>query len=379
MNIKSETTFFAPSERASSKEIQKQNKLFSHSEIFLNVANSVSQMLVVLNKERQIIYANKQFCDLLSITNFDYLGRRVGEALNCIHSSQTEGGCGTTEFCSQCGAVNATLESQLGINTTKECRITAINNEALDLKVKSTPYASSGEVFTTFVISDISDKKRKQILERVFFHDILNSAGGIAGLSSILKEIEDPNEISEISQLINSSSEHLINEITAQSQLNAAENGELKLNVTKIGSIALLQQTADLYSKHDVAEGKFISIDKDSESFIFKTDPTLLQRILSNMLKNALEASSPSATVTLSVVKNGDSVLFSVHNNNFIEQEVQLQLFKRSYTTKGIGRGLGTYSMKLFGEKYLKGKVWFTSTKNNGTIFYIELENIPDM
>ena len=35
--------------------------------------------------------------------------------------------------------------------------------------------------------------------------------------------------------------------------------------------------------------------------------------------------------------------------------------------------GLGTYSMKLFGEKYLKGKVWFESSKEKGTIFFIEI------
>jgi sensor histidine kinase regulating citrate/malate metabolism len=50
-------------------------------------------------------------------------------------------------------------------------------------------------------------------------------------------------------------------------------------------------------------------------------------------------------------------------------------MFKRSFTTKGIGRGLGTYSMKLLGEKYLKGKVGFESSKQNGTTFYIEIFN----
>jgi sensor histidine kinase regulating citrate/malate metabolism len=39
-----------------------------------------------------------------------------------------------------------------------------------------------------------------------------------------------------------------------------------------------------------------------------------------------------------------------------------------------VGRGIGTYSMKLFGEKYLKGKVWFTSSAENGTSFFFELK-----
>ena len=35
---------------------------------------------------------------------------------------------------------------------------------------------------------------------------------------------------------------------------------------------------------------------------------------------------------------------------------------------------LKAHSMKLFGENYLKGKVWFTSTQDNGTLFSISLD-----
>ncbi len=91
------------------------------------------------------------------------------------------------------------------------------------------------------------------------------------------------------------------------------------------------------------------------------------------MIKNALEASMPGSTVTLLCSKSGENTRFSVHNSTFISPDIQLQLFKRSFTTKGVGRGIGTYSMKLLGEKYLKGKVGFKSSQENGTTFYIDL------
>jgi signal transduction histidine kinase len=51
-------------------------------------------------------------------------------------------------------------------------------------------------------------------------------------------------------------------------------------------------------------------------------------------------------------------------------ERVQLQVFQRSFTTKGgTGRGLGTHSMKLIGERYLKGKVSFASREPDGTTF----------
>jgi sensor histidine kinase regulating citrate/malate metabolism len=57
-----------------------------------------------------------------------------------------------------------------------------------------------------------------------------------------------------------------------------------------------------------------------------------------------------------------------------MKREVQLQLFQRSFSTKGNNRGLGTYSMKLLGEQYLNGRVDFESSTQTGTTFSVELD-----
>ncbi len=91
------------------------------------------------------------------------------------------------------------------------------------------------------------------------------------------------------------------------------------------------------------------------------------------MVKNAIEASSAGEVITASCRLADSTVTFSVHNPATIPQEVQLQLFKRSFSTKGAGRGLGTYSMLLLTEKYLKGRVWFTSADGEGTTFFVSV------
>ena len=53
---------------------------------------------------------------------------------------------------------------------------------------------------------------------------------------------------------------------------------------------------------------------------------------------------------------------------------VAKRVFQRNFTTKeGAGRGLGTFSTKLFGEQILKGKVQFTSSPAEGTVFELRL------
>jgi signal transduction histidine kinase len=101
----------------------------------------------------------------------------------------------------------------------------------------------------------------------------------------------------------------------------------------------------------------------------FFTDLRLLHRILINLTKNAIEASSEKEVVRLGCEQNGNDLEFWVHNQNCMPAQVQRQIFQRSFSTKGSGRGLGTYSIKLLGERYLKGRVSFTSSPEKGTTF----------
>ena len=92
---------------------------------------------------------------------------------------------------------------------------------------------------------------------------------------------------------------------------------------------------------------------------------------------DAIEASDDGEVITAGCKGGDSSVTFWVHNRAFIPKDVQLQLFKRSFSTKGLGRGLGTYSMLLLTEKYLKGHVSFSSTEAQGTTFTVALPPTP--
>ena len=91
------------------------------------------------------------------------------------------------------------------------------------------------------------------------------------------------------------------------------------------------------------------------------------------MIKNALEATHEEDEITIDCEIKTEHVTISVHNPACMTDSIQKQVFQRSFSTKGKGRGLGTYSMKLLSEKYLGGKVYFTSTQKNGTVFFLRL------
>jgi signal transduction histidine kinase len=99
-----------------------------------------------------------------------------------------------------------------------------------------------------------------------------------------------------------------------------------------------------------------------------------LGRIISNLIKNALEASDEGGLVTIGCHEDSEGITITVHNSTVMPPHVKAQVFQRSFSTKGEGRGVGTYSIRLFTEKYLKGKVSFTSEVGQGTHFYIKLK-----
>ena len=86
-----------------------------------------------------------------------------------------------------------------------------------------------------------------------------------------------------------------------------------------------------------------------------------------------MEAAYPNEVIKISVYQEDSKAKIEVCNKRLIPQDNIRRIFHRSFSTKGENRGLGTYSVKLLAEKYLKGKVSVVSTEETGTIFTLEL------
>lgn len=113
-----------------------------------------------------------------------------------------------------------------------------------------------------------------------------------------------------------------------------------------------------------------------SANIYFESDRMLLRRVLINLLKNALEASNPGGKVDIGVESLSEMLRFWVKNDTIIPENVKTQIFQRSFSTKGQDRGIGTYSIKLLTENYLKGKVSFVSNESERTVFSVVLYKI---
>ena len=368
-------TQFAPAARADGDELLRDIATVSRIPRLTELYDAVADVVVILNQHRQIIYANKALEDALHIENRTAIyGLRPGEVFNCQHCAETPGGCGTTRFCGECGAVRAILSGLRARKAYEECHMLRKQGaDALDLRVVSTPLEFEDQSFVIFIVTDISSEKRLQVLERTFLHDISNTLtvlSGVAGLVAQFGSLVEP----ELIQELNLGVRRMADEINGHKELLAAENGDLPIHPIPMSSLAVLHEVVDLYRGLAIAHTRAIQIDRSSADGLISTDHTQLTRILGNMLKNALEASPPGERVLVGCEHDHDTqVSFWVQNFQVMPPEVQLQVFNRSFSTKGTGRGIGTYSIKLLCERYLKGKVSFVTSSEQGTIFKVTL------
>ena len=373
-------TFFAPPGRVSPQLLLSERDLIQRSELITTLLNAMPDFLMVLNQKRQIVAVNQQLMKAFGVEDPEILlGLRPGEAAGCIHAAEGPDGCGSARNCSVCGAVLAILASQdTGLPQQRECHLMMGKDcSSLDLDVLATPVRIEDEDFIVLALRDISSEKRRHVIERVFFHDILNSAGGIRGLAAILVDGTDPVTEKQYKNWMVTLSDNLIEEINHQRRLLQAERGTYTLNLETVQLSDILNDVKHLYENHERTPGRTLVLD-EPPSVSFVTDKALLRRIIGNMVLNALEASWPGDTVRLKADSSRETVSVSVENPSEMPIEVQLQVFKRSFTTKGKeGRGLGTYSMKLFGERYLGGKVGFRSEAGR-TTFFIELPALSE-
>ncbi len=363
--------------RANVQQINREFEYFQSMPLLITALDLTHTNVLILNQTRQLVYANKNLLNLLGIQDIKIaLGQRPGELVHCKYSDANINGCGTDTACGSCGVLNLLLKAIVdNIDVSGECAIPLkTNNSTLNLILSLTPYQSQLGTYYFVTLQDMTDTLQKRALERIFFHDILNTSGAIRGILKLLENEVQESILGDV-KIVSDAFDSMIDEINFQKVIGDAEHRDIEADKITLFTTELIQNLAKFYQHHNIATNKKILVSNDSLNLAFESDYALLKRVLGNMIKNGLEASSPGQSITLGANRsvNHESVRIWVHNNGAIPESSIPRIFYKNFSSKGKGRGLGTYSIKLIGETYLHGKVGFTTNQLEGTTFYIEL------
>jgi len=343
----------------------------------LPLIDSLLENVLIVDAERRIVHANPSFLQMIKTQRVEDLnGQRFGNAVGCCHAEEMPGGCGSTKFCQECGAYRAQIAAFAGEPMVEECRIIRSDGDALSFRIRANPWGTAGKPLLIITALDTSGEERRRLLERLFFHDVRNTVGGVTGLAEYLGRTPQPGADITHTALIASMARltrQLLDEIDSFACLTEAESGELMPKIEPCDPAVLLNVLQELYARQKLGERRTIALDCAPSLPLIQVDHVLLSRVVGNFIKNALEASKIGETITVGARWKEYAFEFYVHNQAVIPEKEQLHIFQRSFSTKGPGRGLGTHGAQLIGERVLGGKVGFSSNSEGGTVFWIRL------
>jgi PAS domain S-box-containing protein len=212
-------------------------------------------------------------------------------------------------------------------------------------------------------------------------HDIRNPLQAIAGDIFLLKSDLSTMPESETKLNFHDSLDGIeknvfyINKIVADLQdfarpLNPhTEEVDLKLIIDELSTENVLPENVKVSAK----------IESDVQTI--RSDVTFLNRIMFNLVNNAVQAMPQGGKLSINAYKDKqkNDVIITVEDTGVgIPEKAKAKLFTPMFTTKSKGQGFGLAVVKRMAEA-LDGAVSFDSQENKGTTFIIRLplRNIP--
>jgi signal transduction histidine kinase len=201
-------------------------------------------------------------------------------------------------------------------------------------------------------------------------HDIRNPLQGIVGDVYLLKDYLTANPECKNADILESLEEieknvGYIDKIVADLQ---DYSRPLKLERIKA---YLYDSVTSIFQSIAIPDNIAPSIEIDSSIWL-KTDPTILKRVLTNLIINAIQAMPNGGKLDIRASQSNDKTVISVEDSGVgIPDHVKPKIFTPMMTTKSKGQGLGLAVVKRLVEAQ-GGTISFESQVGKGTTFIIE-------
>jgi PAS domain S-box-containing protein len=205
-------------------------------------------------------------------------------------------------------------------------------------------------------------------------HDIRNPLQTVEGALYLAKEEikslpSRTQEITNIEEMLNTIHEETkyVDKIVSDLQ-DYARTLALELEETDIQ-----QLINSILVDSPVPQNIEVSVTVEQDCCTITVDPTMIKRILTNLITNALQAMPDGGKLTIAASRKQDEVQISVQDTGpGISDENKAKIFQPLFSTKAKGQGLGLAVVKRLVEAH-NGTITFDSEIGKGTTFTIAI------
>lgn len=212
------------------------------------------------------------------------------------------------------------------------------------------------------VLEDITERTQREqareSVEHILRHDLRSPLIGFASLPQLL--LRQPNLTDEqrgwVARL-QASAHGMLRIIDAYLKLSRIERGSLALEPVETDLLRLAQEVCTSMAVLPQCSTRHVLLTLNGAppsagpGLACSCEPILVATMLSNLIKNALEASPEGGIVEVDMVDLGEAVSFSVRNEGEVPRAIRHRFFEK-YVTAGKpgGTGLGAYSARRIAE-----------------------------
>ena len=169
-------------------------------------------------------------------------------------------------------------------------------------------------------------------------------------------------------------SHSLIQQIDTMSSIASAFSTYAKMPAQQdetINIVKITKLTLDIFNED------YIYFNSENNEITIKFDRTQLIRVITNLIKNSIQAISESQPenpcIKVNVYKDDSFAVISVMDNGIgIKDENKMKVFEPKFTTKTSGMGLGLAMVKKIVETY-GGDINFIENIKDGTTFTVKI------
>ena len=264
-------------------------------------------------------------------------------------------------------------------------------DEVIQLSVYAIELTLRGEELKLISMSNIQSELEEKEMEawqnlvRVLTHEIMNSVTPISSLAGIVEEDlklklekgtevnlkkEEAEDMHLSLQTISRRSEGLIRFVKEFRNLTHIPKPKL----TEVHVKNLLEEMAILHKKELAVHGVTISISVDPEHLTISADKNMIEQVLINLIKNAIQAfdeqSDKRIEVTGFASEKGRAAISVKDNGAGIDAEALEKIFIPFFSTKKTGSGIGLSLSKQIMRQH-EGRISVKSRLGEGTEFIL--------
>ncbi len=210
-------------------------------------------------------------------------------------------------------------------------------------------------------------------------HDLKNPLTTITIWSELIKEKNDPQIVSEISDHINKAAQKMSGIINELLESAASDAGQIKLHLIKLDFANLIQSIVETNQVLAKNKSQKIHLTIKDHSIVF-ADETKLTEIADNLINNAIKYSEKNKNIIITVKQENDkAVLEIIDEGPGFTEEDKKNLFQRftRLSAKPTGgetsTGLGLSIVKALVEAHHGSITAESEGKNKGSKFIVDM------